>query len=594
MGPVACRRPFRLAPVAVVLALLLAGPAAAQTWTGGGANGNWSTAANWTGGTPVGGATTALTFGGTAQLATSQDLSNPFLLNAVTFQTGAGAFTVGGSELRFGGAANTLTQNAASNIAFTAPVSFDGAGAIDGAGAGSLTLAGLHIRQGALTLARNATVGALTLGLDGGTAASISTGTNVLTLGGDVTFVSLTSPAAGFADTPPATLIGIVNLGGANRTFSGVYSSATAGATIDLVINARLTGTGGYVKGGSPDQPRAWMIFNAQNDYTGPTILQDGAERLYLGVANALPAGTAVTVANESSLFLTNTNDPAGGVGFNQSIGSLSDGGTGGGVVRLGSNNTTAAVLTVGSNNTSTSFAGAIIGGGSLVKVGTGTLTLSGNGITNNGAATATNYTGGTTVNAGTLLANGQTGVNSGTGTGAVVVNAAGTLGGNGMIAGPVTLRGRLQGGDGLTATGNPTLTTGAITFENGSRLRVAVGGATPASVVNSRVTTAFAFNRTTGTDVLTLDLVNDGTLNLSGTQTYSITVATFGSSNAAAANFALNSVNFAFSGTPLVTVSGASVVVQFSPVPEPGWGLGFVAAGLCFVRHVRRRIVRV
>jgi fibronectin-binding autotransporter adhesin len=582
---------FRIGGAAVVAALFCQS-AAAQTWAGGGANGNWSTPANWSGGTPASGAGTALTFGGVAQLATTQDIANPFLLNSLTFQAGAGAFTVGGAELRFGGAANALTQSSASPITFTAPVSFDGPGTIGGTGAGSLTFGSLHARQGVLTFTRNATVGALTLGTDGGAAASVSTGTNVLTLTGDVTFVQLTDPAAGFANTPQASLNGVIDLGGANRTFAGIYSNETAGATIDLAINARLTGSGGFVKGGSPDQARAWMIFNAQNDYAGPTILQDGAERLYLGVVNALPAGTAVTVANESSLFLTNTNAAAGGVGFSQTIGSLSDGGTGGGVARLGSDNTTAAVLTVGSNNASTTFAGAILGGGSLVKVGTGTLTLSGNGVTNNGAAVATNYTGGTTVNAGTLLVNGQTGVNSGTGTGTVVVNAAGTLGGTGRVAGPVTLRGRLQGGDGLTAAGNPTLTTEAVTFENGSRMTVAVGGATPATAVNSRITTSLAFNRTTGSDVMTLDLFNAGTLDLSGTQNYSITVAQFGSTNAAASNFALNPVNFTFAGTPLVTVNGASLVVQFTPVPEPGVVWGVVTMGLGWIGF-RRWLLR-
>lgn len=65
--------------------------------------------------------------------------------------------------------------------------------------------------------------------------------------------------------------------------------------------------------------------------------------------------------------------------------------------------------------------------GGSITKIGSGTLTLSG----------ASTYTGGTTVNAGVLLVNSTLG--SGTGSGNVQVDA-GTLGGTGTIFGAVTI----------------------------------------------------------------------------------------------------------------------------------------------------------
>src|SRR5439155_22680605 len=99
------------------------------------------------------------------------------------------------------------------------------------------------------------------------------------------------------------------------------------------------------------------------------------------------------------------------------------------GTVFLGPNN-----LTVGSNNLITHFSGVMqnlgIGGGvggSLTKIGIGTLTLS----------RVNTYIVGTTINRGTLLISNSIG--SGTGTGAVQVNA-GRLGGSGIIAGAVTI----------------------------------------------------------------------------------------------------------------------------------------------------------
>lgn len=87
-------------------------------------------------------------------------------------------------------------------------------------------------------------------------------------------------------------------------------------------------------------------------------------------------------------------------------------------------------------------------GGAILEKNGAGTMAIT----------VPASYSGGTTVIQGTLLVNNTT--ESGTGSGAVTVNAAGTLGGSGVISGGVTSAGTLAPGSG----GVGTLSTGAMT----------------------------------------------------------------------------------------------------------------------------------
>ncbi len=94
----------------------------------------------------------------------------------------------------------------------------------------------------------------------------------------------------------------------------------------------------------------------------------------------------------------------------------------------LGGNN-----LTVGSNDLSTTFSGVIQGvGGSLNKIGSGTLILSG----------ANAYTGNTNINGGVLKVDGS--INSNT-----TVHHTGTLAGTGTVNGNVTNNGRVSPGEG-------------------------------------------------------------------------------------------------------------------------------------------------
>ena len=195
-----------------------------------------------------------------------------------------------------------------------------------------------------------------------------------LTLGGNSTVGNLSGTSTIGSDNllAPATL----NVVGPSSSFNGSFQEDISLTVGDGTHTASLTlSRPGY----------------EANIYTGSTLVQANAT-LVSGAADSLGASSAHTINGMLSL--------ASG---SSTVASLSGTGT----VNLNANTLTVA--------NSGSFSGAVSGtGGSLVKAGTGTLALSGS----NG------YTGGTTLNAGTLRVDGYDAL----GTGLVTING-GTLG---------------------------------------------------------------------------------------------------------------------------------------------------------------------
>jgi fibronectin-binding autotransporter adhesin len=245
------------------------------------------------------------------------------------------------------------------------------------------------------------------------------------------------------------------------------------GMTIGSVIADNTTATG-LTKSGA-----GALTLSGPNTYTGATTINGGT--VTAGVAQS---GTTGAFGNNSALILANNATTAVDItGFNTQIGSLTGGGTLGGNITLG-----AATLTTGGDNTSpAAYAGVISSstGGSLIKIGTGTQTLSG----------ANTYNGTTTVSNGILNIQNATGLGS-TAAGTTVANGA-TL----QLQGGVTVGAEALTISGAGATGSGA--TGALENVNGI------------STYGGLIT--LGADSTISSDANTLNLTNPGTITGAG-----------------------------------------------------------------------------
>jgi len=256
-------------------------------------------------------------------------------------------------------------------------------------------------------------------------------------------FSSLTFDGAGIVNNSGKTqtiinggvvLDPIITFNGTSTAGNAMIVNATAGSSVQF-FGSSSAGTARIINQADDTFVYFGAIESDNVTAANSTIINQG-EFSHVSFANNASGGQA-TIINVSP---TSYIDISEVTGTGITLGAI--GGTG--TVYLGSKN-----LTVGGNNMSTTFSGVISDGspllekgpaerpsqesaplpqtgGSLTKVGTGTLNLTG----------ANTYTGDTIVNGGTLLVNGS--IMSPT----TFVNAGGTLGGSGIIGGAVVNNG--------------------------------------------------------------------------------------------------------------------------------------------------------
>jgi autotransporter-associated beta strand protein len=256
------------------------------------------------------------------------------------------------------------------------------------------------------------------------------------------------------------------------------FDHGSGGPTQDTTHAVVITGAGSVVIAGAKTE-----VFVANNTYTGPTEIKAGSS-MRIGWGGPLNTGGLgnTAIANNGTLTFSNDHNTAfpgsisgAGTLLKEFSGTLTLTGalthTGGttianGTLQIGNGGTTGSVSGNITNSSTLTFnrsdsythTGRITGSGDLIKAGPGTLTLA-------PPIAGNTYTGGTTVNGGTLLVSAGEGARLGFGP--VVVNSGATLGGTGSIFGAVTLHAGAHLAPGLSIgslyIGPLTITTNAV-----------------------------------------------------------------------------------------------------------------------------------
>jgi len=474
----------------------------ANTFSGNIVNGSGTTAV-----TKSGGGNWVLSGTNTYTGATAINSGILEIQSAAALGSNAGATTVANGA--------TLNVNNAAGMTVAENLTLNGFGS--GANGALRNIAGANIWSGTIALGSSSSIGVdsgttltangVVSGAAGNSLTKVGAGTLVLGNAAN-TYAGITDVQGGVVSiaaegdlgaTPGAVTANQLTLSGGTLRNTGATALSTnrgvtlgaSGGTFDtsstLTVNSIVTGTGSLTKTGAS----TLTLSGGVNTYAGATNITGGT--LQLGVANALPDATAVTITNAGTLALNNYSDTVGSIAT----------GAGGGSITLGS-----GTLTTGGNNANTTFAGGISGNGGLTKTGSGTLSITGastyiGATTINGSGTLRLGAGGSAMTGGSAVTissgatfdveNGQ----AGNTIGALTANAGSTLtiGSGTLIVSSGAVSGVLNGSGGLQITGGildlsaaTSASIGTLTLGTGSTLKL---GATGLAVTNLNITGA-------------------------------------------------------------------------------------------------------
>jgi autotransporter-associated beta strand protein len=374
---------------------------------------------------------TGLDSAGVTEFLGSSTAHNATIVNA------AGATDLG--ETIFGGSATagnaSITNNGGNIFAAVAGETLF-AGASSTAGNATINNEG-GFASGGLTKFFSGTAGNATINNNAASQSVLIGGLTIFNGGtaGNATINNNGAPVApggpGFDPAGTTAFENSSSAGGAtiNNNGGGPFSGSGGKTRFDATStaeNSTIINNGGAILFGQGGQ----TTFSASSTAGSSTLIANPGAPAFVGGGRGgifLPGGDGGSIFfNDNStggtarveVFGNGNVDISGHTSPGVTIGSLE----GTGNAFLGANN-----LTIGSNNLSTTFSGVAQDtgnnggtGGSLTKIGTGMLTLSG----------TNSYTGATAVNGGELLVDGSIASSSG-----VTVNAGATLGGHGNVS---------------------------------------------------------------------------------------------------------------------------------------------------------------